>query len=140
MRGPPVLLDAPSHGMENVGARVYPALVSVLEPRTQLGVQLSAICGRHRYTAEPASVITELRAVAGQETDLLAEECGTWCGFYRDEHPQILADSIIEQIHGAADWTSVGERRRGLAHGTAGYATQRVSMLVPIRSANELAL
>lgn len=92
-----------------------------LDPRTQLGVQLSAICSRHRFDPDPTNAITELRTAARQHTDLLAEECGIWAGFYREPHTRVLADALVEHIEGAAAWVDVGQRRRGTVHSGSGF-------------------
>lgn len=52
-----------------------------LDPETTLGVNLSAICSRNRYTDDPGPVIAELIETAGDRTDVLAREAGTSAGF-----------------------------------------------------------
>lgn len=91
-----------------------------LDPDTALGVKLSAICSRSRYTTDPAPVIAELLETAGDRTDILAEEAGTWSGFFDSEHTHTLAVALLE-IPGAAEWAVVGRERRGTPwHSTPG--------------------
>lgn len=92
-----------------------------LHPDVLLGVQLSAICSRHRYDHDTAPAITELLAAAGDRADILAMEAGRWAGYYDDEHSAALVAAIVAEIPGAAMWTADGARRRAApAHGTTG--------------------
>lgn len=77
-----------------------------LDPDTHLSIRLSAICGRNRYTRNPAPVIAELRATAEARTDLLAREVGLWAGHYEDEHTATLVDAILDGIPGAREWAT----------------------------------
>ena len=82
-----------------------------LAPDAALGVKLSAICSRNRYTTDPGPVLDELRATAGRRTDILAQEAGIWSGFYDSEHTHTLAVALLE-IPGAGDWVALGRKRR----------------------------
>lgn len=93
-----------------------------LSADTLLSIKLSAICSRNRYTKDPAPVIAELIAAADDRQDVLAQESGSWSGFYEDENTRTLAVALLE-IPGAADWVALGrERRNAGRHGTQGYA------------------
>lgn len=90
-----------------------------------LNVHLSAICTRNQYTQDPAPVIAELRAVAGDWVDILAEVAGRVSGFYDGEHTHALCAALVAEIEGAEAWVALGRQRRGeRAHGTAGFARE----------------
>lgn len=90
---------------------------SGLDPDTALDVRLSAICGRHRYTADAATVIDELRQIAGDRVDILARVAGSWVGYYGDDHTRTLCKALLD-IPGATDWVGHGQARRDLgSHG-----------------------
>lgn len=78
-----------------------------IHPDVALNVALSAICGRNRYTKDPALVVDELRVMAGDRTDILAQVAGTWAGYYRDQYTQRLCDALLE-IPGAEGWVELG--------------------------------
>lgn len=65
-----------------------------LTPDVALGVALSAICSRNRYTKDPGPVITELRAEAGDKLEILAAEVGRWIGFYDSPETHVLAEGL----------------------------------------------
>lgn len=89
---------------------------------TLLSIRLSAICSRNRYTHDPAPVIAELITTAGDRQDILAQEAGTWSGFYDDEYTHALAEALLE-IPGAGEWVQFGHDRSAAGtHGTQGYA------------------
>lgn len=93
-----------------------------LSADTLLGIKLGAICSRNQYTDDPAPVIAELMATAGDRQDILAQEAGRWSGFYDDEYTHALAQALLE-IPGAAEWVQLGRDRRSAGtHGTQGYA------------------
>lgn len=93
-----------------------------LHPDVALGIHLSAICSRNRYTNDPAPVIAELLEVAGARGDILAMEVGKWAGYYDDEHTAVLVAAIMAEIPGAAVWAAAGRARRDApAHGTTGF-------------------
>lgn len=93
-----------------------------LHPDVALGIHLSAICSRNRYTRDPGPVIAELLEVAGQRGDILAMEVGKWAGYYDDEHTAVLVTAIIADVPGASEWAEVGrECRSAPAHGTTGF-------------------
>lgn len=94
---------------------------SPLSAETLLSIELGAICGRNRFTKDPASVIAELQLVAGAYTDLLSQEAGNWSGFYEDEYTRTLALALRE-IPGAAEWVAQGRQRRDAGrHTTKGF-------------------
>lgn len=93
-----------------------------LHPDVALGIRLSAICSRNRYTSDPGPVIAELLEAAGDRTDVLAYEVGRWAGYYDDEHTAVLVAAIVRDIPGAAAWTHEGRAKRSApAHGTTGF-------------------
>lgn len=95
-----------------------------LDPDTSLSVKIGATCSRNRYAPDHDRVIAELRELAGDRTDLLAKEVGTYIGFYGgDPNFRPLADAL----RGMTDldlepWIAVGWKRRHQdVHGTAGF-------------------
>lgn len=87
---------------------------SPLDPDTQLDVRLSAICGRNRYTHDPAPVLAELAEAAGAQADILAHVAGRWSGYYDSPETHVLA-AALAALPGAAEWVHVGRRRRDVA-------------------------
>jgi len=97
-----------------------------LHPDVALGIRLSAICSRHRYTTDPQPVIDELLATAGDRADILAAETGSWAGYYDGPDTHTLAAALIAHIPGAADWVHLGRARRTVPiHGASGFARSR---------------
>lgn len=89
-----------------------------LSPTIMLSVHLDAICARNRYTADPAPVVAELVARAGDRTDVLAEAVGSWVGYFDSEHTRILC-TALRGLPGVEPWIAVGKYRRSLpAHRT----------------------
>ncbi|MGX5772715.1 hypothetical protein ACWKWN_18385 [Microbacterium trichothecenolyticum] len=78
-----------------------------------LGVELSSICSRNRYSMDAAPVIAELRGRAGNRIDILAEAAGLWVGYFADEYTRTLADALLE-IDGVGPWIEIGRKRRGM--------------------------
>lgn len=68
--------------------------MSELKPDVALGIALSAIMCRDKFTQDPGPVIDELRAEAGGRSDLLAAEVGKWIGYYGGEHTATLAEAL----------------------------------------------
>lgn len=83
-----------------------------LSARVALDVALSAVCTRNMLTRDPAPVIAELRALAGDDHELLAEVAGLCSGYYEGEHEKALCDALASQIDGAAPWVQLGRQRR----------------------------
>lgn len=50
--------------------------------RTLLSLKLSATITRHQFDADATAVIAEIRELAGDRTDILAEVAGRWAGFH----------------------------------------------------------
>lgn len=90
----------------SAAGRTVPDMSRPLDPTTHLSIRLSAICGRNRYTHDPAPVIAELFAAAGARTDLLAREAGLWAGHFDDEHTATLVAAILDGIPGAREWSA----------------------------------
>lgn len=86
--------------------------MSRLSPETLLSIELDAICSRNRYTKDPAPVIAELYATAGDRLDILQESVGTWVGYFDSPHIRTLTTALRE-IPGLEEWIAVGEFRRG---------------------------
>ena len=82
-----------------------------LSPDTLLSITLDAICSRNRYTADPAPVIAELHAAAGDRSDILTESVGTWVGFFEDEQTLTLC-AALRELPGLEPWIEVGASRR----------------------------
>lgn len=89
-----------------------------LSPDTLLSVHLDAICSRNRYTTDPASVVDELLATAGDRHDILAESVGTWVGYFEDDTIRTLC-AALRELPGVDEWLPLGQdRRRSLGHRT----------------------
>lgn len=109
----------PASAGADVGGRAYPPLMPALHPDVALSVRLDAICGANRYTRDPAPVVDELRAAAGDRTTLRDDVIGTWIGYFRGDETATLCDALLTAFPGAAAWVRVGEQRRGAPnHGT----------------------
>lgn len=83
-----------------------------LSARTMLDVTLTATMTRNLLTSNPAPVIKELRALAGDDVELLAEVSGRVSGFYDEPHTHMLCAALADQIEGAAAWVPLGRKRR----------------------------
>lgn len=89
-----------------------------MHPDVALSVLLDAICTRNQYTSDPARVIVELRAAAGDRVDVLTESVGTWVGYFEDEHTRVLCAGLRE-LPGLEPWIALGKHRRHtLGHST----------------------
>lgn len=78
---------------------------------TLLSIHLGAILSRNRYTKDPAPVIAELIATAGDRVDVLNEAAGTWVGFYEDDYVRVLC-AALRELPGLEPWIAVGANRR----------------------------
>ena len=88
---------------------------------TKLEVTLSAICSRHQFTTDPVTAIEELRAAAGERTDVLAREVGIWIGYFESAHSRTFTTALRE-LPGVEPWIDEGRRRRSLrGHSTADF-------------------
>lgn len=58
--------------------------MSRLSPDTMLSIEVGSICSRNRYTSDPAPVIAELLATAGERVEILQQSAGSWVGYYED--------------------------------------------------------
>ncbi|WP_350351864.1 hypothetical protein ABS642_00685 [Microbacterium sp. A8/3-1] len=93
-----------------------------LSPDTLLSVRLGAICSRNCYTTDPAPVVSELLATAGDRHDILAEAVGSWVGYYEDAYTRILSTALRE-LPGLEPWIALGQYRRAMPDpSTRGYA------------------
>lgn len=87
-----------------------------------LGIELSAIMSRNRYTHDPAPVIAELQRVAGGRDDILADEAGRWIGFYEDDYTRDLATALRALPLDMEDVIALGvQRRNSGTHSTVGF-------------------
>lgn len=77
-----------------------------------LDVQLSAVCTRNMLTRDPDPVIAELRALAGDDLELLAQVAGRVSGWYESPETMPLCAALVDQIEGAAPWAQVSRERR----------------------------
>jgi hypothetical protein len=92
-----------------------------LSPDVRLSVRLDAICSRNRYTTDPAPVIAELLATAGDRHHILTESVGTWVGYFEDDYTRILC-TALRDLPGLEPWIAVGQERRSMpAPSTLGY-------------------
>lgn len=82
-----------------------------LPPETMLSITLDAICSRNRYTQDPAPVIAELQAAAGDRVDVLTESVGIWVGYFEDDYLHTLCTALRE-LPGLEPWIAEGARRR----------------------------
>lgn len=85
-----------------------------LSPDVMMSITLDAICSRNRYTRDPAAVIAELYATAGDRLDILTESVGTWVGYFNDEPIRILCTALRE-LPDLEPWIAVGAARRAQA-------------------------
>ncbi|MCT1395686.1 hypothetical protein M4D51_08095 [Microbacterium sp. p3-SID338] len=79
----------------------------------KLSIALDAICSRNRYTIDPAPVLAELRVVAGERHDVLAEAVGTWVGYFEDNHTATLC-TALRTLPNLESWIELGLHRRSL--------------------------
>jgi hypothetical protein len=88
----------------------------------QLGVEISAMCSRDKFSTDPAvhaSAVEEIRRHAGVHTDVLHEEVGRWVGFYGDEYTRMRAAALLDAFPGCVPHIALGIERRGAGgHGT----------------------
>ncbi|MFK4760282.1 hypothetical protein ACI3KS_05040 [Microbacterium sp. ZW T5_45] len=83
-----------------------------LHPDTLLSIRLSATMSRNRYTSDPGPVIDELRQIAGDRLDILADEVGTWIGYFEDDHTRTLTTALRALPLDMDDAIALGQRRR----------------------------
>ncbi|REC97288.1 hypothetical protein DEU35_3053 [Microbacterium sp. AG157] len=83
-----------------------------LSPRTALDVALSAAVTRNLLTNDPGPVLDELRQIAGDDHDLLAQVAGTCAGWYESPETITLCAALAAEIEGANPWVQVGRERR----------------------------
>lgn len=76
-----------------------------------LSITLDAICPWNRYTQDPAPVVVELHAAAGDRVDILTESVSIWVGFFEDDHLRTLCTALRE-LPGLEPWIVEGARRR----------------------------
>lgn len=77
---------------------------------------------RNQYTKDPASVIAELYAAAGDRVDILTAEVGRWVGFYEDGYTRVLADALRALPLDMEDAIALGQyRRHAGTHTTRGF-------------------
>lgn len=87
-----------------------------LSPDVALSIEISTVMSRNRYTADPAPVIAELYATAGDRPDLLAVEVGRWIGYYEDDYTRVLTTALRALPLDLADAIAYGLERRGADH------------------------
>ncbi|CAH0172791.1 hypothetical protein [Microbacterium sp. Bi128] len=87
---------------------------------------MSATVTRSLFTRDPSPVIEELRTLAGDDVQLLAQVAGLCVGYYRDELCAPLCDLMEAEIEGASAWVQLGlERRSAAPHGAPRRAVDR---------------
>lgn len=89
-----------------------------LHPDTLLSIQISTIISRNEFIDDPAPVIAELYATAGDRTDLLTAEVGRWIGFYEADHNRTLATALRALDLDMAGAIALGQSRRISPHHT----------------------
>lgn len=82
-----------------------------LSPDVMLSITLDAICSRNRYTTNPAPVIADLYATAGDRLDILTESVGTWVGFFEAAETRTLC-AALRELPRLDPWIAVGANRR----------------------------
>lgn len=106
----------------SAGRRMVAPMTGPLHPDVRLGVQLSAIMCRNRYTHDPAPVIAELYEAAGDRLDILTAEVGRWIGFYEDDYTRDLATALRALPLDMDDAIALGVQRRNTGtHTTTGF-------------------
>lgn len=104
--------------MSAVRRTVRPMPSRRLSPRTMLDVALSAAISRSLLTRDPDPVIAELRALAGDDVELLAQVAGGCAGWYEAPQTAVMCAALVDQIAGAASWAQAArERRSQSVHG-----------------------
>lgn len=88
--------------------------MSRLSADTLLSIELGAICSRNRYTTDPAPVVEQLLATAGDRVEVLRESVGSWIGFYEDAYTITLA-TAMRDLPGLEPWIIQGAARRAQA-------------------------
>jgi hypothetical protein len=83
-----------------------------LSPRTKLDVALSATITRNLLVEDPSPVIAQLRALAGEDVELLAQVAGECSGYYDSQETRPLCDALAAEIEGAGPRVMVGRERR----------------------------
>lgn len=89
-----------------------------LSPTVKLSIALDAIYSRNRYTRDPAPVLAELRSIAGDRSEVLAEAVGAWVGYFEDRDTAVLC-AALRTLPDLEPWLALGAfRRRQPAHST----------------------
>ncbi|WP_056513135.1 hypothetical protein [Microbacterium sp. Leaf320] len=88
--------------------------MSRLSPDTMLSITLGSICSRTRYTSDPAPVVDELLATAGDRSEILKQSVGSWVGYYEDAYTITLCTALRE-LPGLEPWIALGVERRSQA-------------------------
>lgn len=83
-----------------------------LSPRMALDVALSATITRNLLVDDPGPVLAELRALAGDDHELLAQVAGLCAGWYESPETITLCAALAAEIEGAAPWVQIGRERR----------------------------
>lgn len=95
-----------------------------LTPDVALRINIGCVMSRNRYARDPAPVIAELHATAGDRIDLLTEEVGLWIGFYEDDYTRPLTSALREMPLELDAWITVGTQRRLVGtHSTRGFVS-----------------
>lgn len=83
-----------------------------LHPDTMLSISISCVMSRNQYAADPAPVIDELYATAGDRIDLLEREIGQWIGYYEDDYTRALTAALRALPFDMEEWIALGLKRR----------------------------
>lgn len=101
--------------------------MTALHPLRFLGVQISSLCSRDKYSTDPAvhaAAVDEIRKIAGVHTDLRDHEVGVWLGYYGDEYTKTRAAALVDAFPGCVPHIALGAQRRGAG----GHRTPETSM------------
>ncbi|MDY0830654.1 hypothetical protein SK224_16075 [Microbacterium sp. BG28] len=95
---------------------------SALHPLVHLGVTISSLCSRDKYSTDPAvhtAAVDEIRRTAGVHTDIRDHEVGVWVGYYGDDYTKTRAAALVDAFPGCVHHIALGVQRRGAGgHGT----------------------
>jgi len=89
-----------------------------------LRIDIGCVMSRNRYARDPAPIIAELYATAGNRVELLAEEIGLWVGFYEDDTTRPLTDALRALPLDLDAWIERGQQRSlSGTHSTRGFVS-----------------
>jgi hypothetical protein len=75
-----------------------------------LRITLASCCKRHALDTDPAAALAELREIAGDRTDLLAEEAGRWAGLNEGNAEMAVLVDAIKALPGTERGVQAGRQ------------------------------